>query len=244
MEKHVFFPDRIKSIKKGDKVLEVGPGNTSFYRSDTLLEKRYENDEEAHFQADPTAKKNLRKKIVYYNGGVFPFKDKEFDYVIYSHVLEHIPKNELHAFIFKLGRVEKQGYLEVPLYNFELLNDLQYHLSLIYIDQGQKIHFLSKEDIELSDTSFVRLKNFLQNSGYNSTIIPLNLEAFGDGFEFFSSPSYTIHATVDSFSELIDKDNHIPKLKFKKDIEYYVKKIKLQFNKNHLLSRLYSSFII
>ena len=39
----MFFPEKIKCIKKTDKVLEIVPGNTPFYRSDVLLELKFEN---------------------------------------------------------------------------------------------------------------------------------------------------------------------------------------------------------
>ena len=41
-----------------------------------------------------------------------PFKDKEFDYVILSHVLEHVPN--LTDFKKELVRIGKSGYIELP----------------------------------------------------------------------------------------------------------------------------------
>ena len=41
-----------------------------------------------------------------------PFKDKEFDFVIASHVLEHV--EDLGFFITELERVSKKGYIELP----------------------------------------------------------------------------------------------------------------------------------
>jgi len=41
-----------------------------------------------------------------------PFKDKEFDYVILSHVLEHVPN--LIEFVKEVERVSKAGYIELP----------------------------------------------------------------------------------------------------------------------------------
>ena len=240
----MFFPERIKSIKTLDKVLEVGPGNTPFYRSDVLLEKVFDDEKEAFLQAGGTEKKDLKKEIVYYQGDIFPFKDNEFDYVICSHVLEHIPKNDIPFFISELCRVSYNGYIEVPLYNFELLNDLTYHLSLLYIDTNNTIHFLPKEAIDLTDSAFLQLKQFLKNSGVNAKIIPLNLEIFGYGFEFKDDIHYIIHESSHSFFTKIDHEAFSYTLKLHKDINYYIKKIRLQFNKNHFLSKIYSKFKI
>ncbi len=41
-----------------------------------------------------------------------PFKDKEFDYVILSHVMEHIPN--LIEFKNEVERIAKAGYIELP----------------------------------------------------------------------------------------------------------------------------------
>ncbi len=41
-----------------------------------------------------------------------PFKDKEFDYVILSHVLEHVPN--LLEFVSEIERISKAGYIELP----------------------------------------------------------------------------------------------------------------------------------
>ena len=41
-----------------------------------------------------------------------PFKDKEFDFVFSSHVMEHIKNVEF--FISELERIAKKGYLELP----------------------------------------------------------------------------------------------------------------------------------
>ena len=41
-----------------------------------------------------------------------PFKDNEFDFVIASHVLEHV--EDFKFFIKELERVSKKGYIELP----------------------------------------------------------------------------------------------------------------------------------
>ena len=42
-----------------------------------------------------------------------PFKDKEFDYVILSHVLEHGPN--INEFTLEVERIAKAGYIELPM---------------------------------------------------------------------------------------------------------------------------------
>ena len=71
-------------------MLEIGPGANPYYRSDILLEKCFSSKEEYQAQNGYSGELKTNKKIVYYDGNTFPFKDKEFDYVICSHVLEHV----------------------------------------------------------------------------------------------------------------------------------------------------------
>jgi ubiquinone/menaquinone biosynthesis C-methylase UbiE len=55
-----------------------------------------------------------------------PFKDNEFDFVITSHVIEHV--EDFQFFIHEIERISKQGYIELPTrlgdnMVFENLND-------------------------------------------------------------------------------------------------------------------------
>ena len=52
------------------------------------------------------------KKFVRLHEKSLPFKDKEFDFVIASHVLEHVEDPEF--FIKELERVAVKGYIELP----------------------------------------------------------------------------------------------------------------------------------
>ena len=52
------------------------------------------------------------KKFVQVQGKNLPFKDKECDFVIASHVIEHIDNFEF--FIKELERISSKGYIELP----------------------------------------------------------------------------------------------------------------------------------
>jgi ubiquinone/menaquinone biosynthesis C-methylase UbiE len=52
------------------------------------------------------------RKFIKINEKKFPFKDKEFDFVIASHVIEHV--EDFEFFIKELERVSPKGYIELP----------------------------------------------------------------------------------------------------------------------------------
>ena len=52
------------------------------------------------------------KKFVQINEKKLPFKDKEFDFVIASHVIEHV--DDFEFFIKELERISSKGYIELP----------------------------------------------------------------------------------------------------------------------------------
>ena len=71
------------------------------------------------------------KKFVRLQNKTLPFKDKEFDFVIASHVIEHV--EDVEYFIRELQRVSTQGYIELPTVLednlvFENKNDHLWHM--------------------------------------------------------------------------------------------------------------------
>ena len=53
-----------------------------------------------------------KRKFIQIKGKNLPFKDKEFDFVISSHVIEHI--EDFEFFIKELERISSNGYIELP----------------------------------------------------------------------------------------------------------------------------------
>ena len=88
------------------------------------------------------------KKFVQLNQKKLPFKDKEFDFVIASHVLEHVP--DPIFFLSEIQRVSsKGGYIEVPTklednLVFENKNDHLWHID--YDDDENKLLISNKQN--------------------------------------------------------------------------------------------------
>ena len=68
-----------------------------------------------------------------------PFKNNEFDFVITSHVIEHV--KDFTFFINEIERITKQGYIELPTRlgdNIVFENDYSY----VFIDRNKPIDSL------------------------------------------------------------------------------------------------------
>jgi SAM-dependent methyltransferase len=175
----MFFPQKIKNIRPGDRVLEIGPGSDPHPRSDVLLELKYGTDEDRKAQFGHGTGLQSDKKIVFYDGTIFPFADQSFEYVICSHVLEHVDNVEF--FLKEIFRVASKGYMEYPLAYYEYLYNFDVHLNLLKFDQGI-LYCLKKEDTRLND--FKEIQSFYLNAlrnGHSSHIdnlLPLMMEGF------------------------------------------------------------------
>ena len=114
--------DYIQSIlsKKPDwKILDIGCGYGANEFANTICDVQ----DLSKFYKDRNFIKLENKQL--------PFKDNEFDFVIASHVLEHV--EDFKFFISELERVSKKGYIELPTklednLVFENKNDHLWHM--------------------------------------------------------------------------------------------------------------------
>ena len=82
------------------KILDIGCGYNANKYANVIcdvqdLSKYYEN-----------------KKFIKLSEKKLPFRDNEFDFVISSHVMEHV--EDIDFFISELERISKKGYIELP----------------------------------------------------------------------------------------------------------------------------------
>ena len=101
------------------KVLDIGCGFTAHEKANVVCDVQ----DLSNFYKD--------KKFVKLNDKKLPFSDKEFDFVIASHVIEHV--EDVRFFIKELERVSSKGYIELPTplednLVFENKNDHIWHL--------------------------------------------------------------------------------------------------------------------
>jgi len=217
----MIFHDRIKSIKKTDRVLEVGPGGSPYSRSNVLLEKIFDPDEALN-QRGHTDALETEQEIVYYSEKRFPFDDNEFDYVICSHVLEHIPENDFEFFINELQRVANNGYIEYPTIYYEYLYNFKVHTTFLNY-KDNVIYYMDKAKSDLN--GFFQIQMFFYKTlekGYDE-IIRENKEYFFQGFEWHDEINIL---KTDEIQELVSKEIKLTNVKHKQKKYIFLNRIK------------------
>ena len=182
----MFFSDRIVSTTNAKSILEVGPGGTPHELSTEFLDidpATFKSEREALLQRGSAPSLKTDKPITYYDGNKFPYSDKTFDYVIASHVLEHVDDVEL--FVAELMRVGKKGYIEYPTILYDYLYNIPVHLNFLHYDKAKNIiYYMKKKATNLHDFSAIHdfLLQTLEN-GHTSLVDSFKDTMF-EGFEW------------------------------------------------------------
>ena len=150
------FTNNLLRKNKDWKVLDIGCGYTANENATTLcdvidLQEQYPD-----------------KKFVKLESKNLPFSDKEFDFVIASHVLEHVENPEF--FIKELQRISNKGYIEIPTtlednLVFENKKDHLWHIN--FDDDNNKLNINKKVQVFepiLTVSSSQKFRNFFRNS--------------------------------------------------------------------------------
>lgn len=128
-------------------VLDVGSGGKPYPRSDVLLDRM---TGAAHRCGQAMM---IDRPAVLGDATRMPFKDKAFDFVVASHVLEHM--SDPQTFLVELSRVGKAGYIETPNALFERLFPYSIHcLEVASIDGRLWLH---KKRAEVEDSFLGKL---------------------------------------------------------------------------------------
>ncbi len=141
-------------IAPGDVVLDIGSGGKPHPRANVLCERFVRSTRDRCGLSIDTQGKELVVGDIY----SLPFHDHAFDYVICSHVTEHL--TDPVAAIKEIQRVGRAGYIETPSELAEVLYDNPAHENVVYIEQ-QKLVFRKKGKYGHSD----RIRPFVRRLG-------------------------------------------------------------------------------
>ena len=106
------------------KILDIGCGYTAHKKANVICDIQ----DLSVFYRD--------RKFVKLENKILPFKDKEFDFVITSHVIEHV--EDVNFFIKELERISSKGYIELPT----ILED-----NLVFENKNDHIWHMEFDDI-------------------------------------------------------------------------------------------------
>ena len=119
------FIDNLLNKNPNWRVLDIGCGYTAHKNATVVCDVQDLSD----------FYKN--KNFIKLDGKILPFKDDEFDFVIASHVLEHV--KDITTFIKELSRVSSKGYIELPT----VLED-----NLVFENKKDHIWHMEFDDIQ------------------------------------------------------------------------------------------------
>lgn len=133
-------------------VLDVGAGGNPYPRSDVVMDRLSGSE---HRCGESML---IDRPAVFGDASKMPFKDKAFDFVIASHILEHMAEPEI--FLKELQRVGKAGYIETPNAIFERLHP--YNIHCLEIIENNGVLHIHKKRGPVED-SFLGTKNLLSD---------------------------------------------------------------------------------
>ena len=173
-----------ETLKKNKnwKILDIGCGYTANENASVIADVQDLSD----FYKERNFIKINEKKL--------PFKDKEFDFVIASHVIEHV--NDFQYFIKELERISNKGYIELP----SRLGD-----NLVYENKNDHVSWFIFDDVN----------NQLVGSKRNQLIDPFITVSTAKLFEKVFRESLVIELAWEDKIEYII-DNQIRYENFKK----------------------------
>lgn len=119
-------------------VLDVGSGNSPHPRADVLVEKYLLDDSNRIWGRKPV----LSAPVVACDAEALPFRDKTFDYVVASHLLEHVDRPD--KVMNELARVGRAGYIECPNADYDKLDSPPYHRWFVTVEEGNLV-FVQKD---------------------------------------------------------------------------------------------------
>ena len=147
------------------------------------------------------------KKFIKINKKNLPFRDKEFDFVISSHVIEHV--EDFEFFVKELERISTKGYIELP----SRLGD-----NLIFENKNDHIWWFAYDDVN----------NQIVASKRNQLVDPFMTVSMGKLFEEIFRESFVLElAWEEKIEYKIDNKirlDDFTKISFLKLIRKYLSK--------------------
>lgn len=192
-------------VSSGSLVLDVGSGGKPYPRSDVLLDRLTGAE---HRQGSAML---IDRPAVLGDACRMPFKDKSFDYIVASHILEHMA--DPAKFLEELQRVGKAGYIETPNFIYERLKPFAIHCLEVADVDGVLHIFKKKQPVE--DT-FISSLDYLTSNSRWARLFYKSPDIFHVRYFWSGKISYHIH-NPDVSTGWIENINHDSEIGQEKD---------------------------
>ena len=183
------------NIPSQARVLDVGSGHNPHPRANVVVDK-YVDD---NYHRAGNLKVLNKQEFISADGENLPFKDKEFDYVICNHVLEHVDNPK--QFLAELSRVGKRGYIETPSLLGEHLIPKPSHKWLL-LDINDKLVIVDKAKVKFStshDFGLLFLDYFQQHSLGYKILQRTHQQLFTVNYEWKDSIDYILEPEDEAY---------------------------------------------
>jgi SAM-dependent methyltransferase len=138
------------------------------------------------------------RALIQADGSRLPFRDGQFDYVIASHVIEHVPAPDAPRFVRELQRVARRGYIESPSIVYESMRNIPEHLWFVHLSDGV-VHLAPRGRPE----SWTALTDVLFDDQCFRAVVENFAALFFVGMEWDSSLRLEIHENTDDILALV-----------------------------------------
>ena len=189
-------------VRATDLVLDIGSGDKPHWRADVLLD--WFPDEASAAQRSGYAKARVSRPLFHGDASRMPFADGAFDYVICSHLLEHVTYPA--AVILEMMRVGRAGYIEVPEAASAKIVDFPTHLWWCRLTDGT-LDFEPKHAASFD----AEISGYLHRSGLEHDIERLLNSRFEHrviSLRWTTTIPYTVRGPVDA--DLVEQSVDAP----------------------------------
>jgi ubiquinone/menaquinone biosynthesis C-methylase UbiE len=117
---------------RNPKILDIGSGHNPKEDAGVCVDKYLDNVSRGKNIIIPNDVKFIEADVC-----DLPFDDKEFDYVHFHHVIEHV--EDVDKALKEIMRVGKKGIISCPTSLWEKLFGRGYHINLVDLEDGKLI---------------------------------------------------------------------------------------------------------